>query len=171
MQDEGAAGTVNRGTPRGLVRLLLRMPVLLYHLRLGWLLGRRFLLLTHTGRKTGMERSTVLEVLRYDHTSHRCIIASGWGTRSQWYRNVLHDPRVRYTVGLREWVGRAEQLPIARAERELRDYGDRHRTAIRSLTRFMTGEEFDGSAAQYHRLATQVPVLELAPDTDDDATD
>lgn len=36
--------------PRGLLRLLLRAPVALYRLRLGWLLGGRVLLLSHTGR-------------------------------------------------------------------------------------------------------------------------
>jgi hypothetical protein len=36
-----------------LLRLLFRTPTMLYRIRMGWLLGDRFLLLTHTGRKTG----------------------------------------------------------------------------------------------------------------------
>jgi len=102
MKAANTAGAVNHDLPRGWFRLLLRFPILIYRLKLGWLLGRRFLLLTHTGRKSGGAYATVLEVLRYDQDSHHCIIASGWGTRSQWYRNVLNDPRIRYTVGLRE---------------------------------------------------------------------
>ena len=147
------------------MRSLLRLPILLYRLNLGWLLGRRFLLLTHTGRRSGKPRATVLEVLRYEADTHRCIIASGWGTRSQWYRNVLHDSRVRYTVGVRERAGRARQLPVDGAEQQLRDYGDRHATALRKLTKLMIGESYDGSPAQYHRLASRVPVLELVPAT------
>jgi hypothetical protein len=54
-----------RGTgPTGWVRALLRLPILLYRLHLGWLLGHRFLLLTHVGRKSGLQRRTVLEVVR-----------------------------------------------------------------------------------------------------------
>jgi deazaflavin-dependent oxidoreductase (nitroreductase family) len=163
MNSADSRGTVDRPPPRGLLRWFLRLPIVLYRLRLGWLLGRRFLLLTHTGRKSGQAHSTVLEVVRYEAATHRCIVASGWGIRSQWYRNVLHDPRVRYTVGLKERAGRAEPLPAARAERELRDYGKRHRAALRNLTRLMIAEEFDGTPGQYERLAARVPVLELVP--------
>ena len=159
-------GTAGHGPPRGWLRLLLRAPILLYRLNLGWLLGRRFLLLTHIGRNSGTVHSAVLEVLRYDRASHLCIIASGWGTAAQWYKNVLKNPRVRYTVGLRQRLGTAEQLPIERADQELRDYGERHPPAIRKLMKFMIGEQFEGSAAQYRRLAIQVPVLQVTPSED-----
>jgi len=164
MNEKPAQGTVSRDPPRGWVLWFLRAPIWLYRLKLGWLLGRRFLLLVHRGRKSGEMRFTVLEVLRYERSTDRCIIASGWGTRSQWYRNVMCEPRVRYTVGLRERRGRAAQLPMERAEQELRDYGARHAAALRQLTQLMIGEAFDGSPGQYRRLAGQVPVLELVPE-------
>ena len=166
MKEAVSTGTVDRGSPRGWLRFFLRVPIFFYRLKLGWLLGRRFLLLTHTGRKSGQEHSTVLEVLHYDRVSHCCIIASGWGTRSQWYKNVLRNPRIRYTIGLRERVGRAVQLPVERAEHQLQRYGERHPGAIRKLAKLMIGEEFEGSPCQYRRLAARVPVLQLAPDTD-----
>ncbi len=40
--------------PRGLARIGFRIPIILYRLGLGGLLGTRFLLLTHTGRKSGL---------------------------------------------------------------------------------------------------------------------
>ena len=52
--------------PRGLLRFLLRLPIWLYQLHLGFLLGHRFLLLTHTGRRSGLLRRTVVEVVSYD---------------------------------------------------------------------------------------------------------
>ncbi len=159
-------GAVNRGSPRGWLRFALRLPIFLYRLKLGWLLGRRFLLLTHTGRKSGKVHSTVLEILRYDPASHCCVIASGWGTNSQWYKNVLSNPRIQYTVGLRKRAGRAEQLSHEAAAQQLEDYGDRHPTAIRKLTKFLIGEEFEGSLSQYQRLAAQVPLLRLTPGTE-----
>lgn len=55
--------------PRGFTRLLARLPRWLFHLHLGWLLGNRFLLLSHTGRKSGLPRQSVLEVLQYEKVS------------------------------------------------------------------------------------------------------
>ena len=42
---------------------LFRAPVYLYRWHLGWMLGHRLLLLTHIGRRTGLRRQTVLEVV------------------------------------------------------------------------------------------------------------
>jgi hypothetical protein len=36
------------------LRLMMNVPIWLFHMRLGWLAGDRFLLLTHTGRKSGL---------------------------------------------------------------------------------------------------------------------
>ena len=163
MNGQSGKGTADRDPPSGLVRWFLRLPIGLYRLKLGWLLGRRFLLLVHTGRKSGKPRNTVLEVLRHEPDTDRCIIASGWGTRAQWYRNVMQNPQVRFTIGLRDRPGRVAQLPAERAVQELRDYGGRHPAALGNLTRLMIGETFDGSPGQYGRLAERVPVLELAP--------
>ena len=163
MKHPVSAGMVDHGTPGGWLRFFLRLPILLYRLKLGWMLGRRFLLLSHTGRKSGRTRSTVLEVVRYDDSDHGCIVASGWGKKSQWYKNVMANPEVRYTVGLRERSGEAQEVPLERAAQEFLDYADRHPAAIRKLTKLMIGEEFEGSVAQYQRLAAQVPVLRLKP--------
>ena len=83
--------------PGGLLRALLGLPVHLYHAHLGVLLGRRFLLLVHTGRRTGTKRETVLEVIRYDPVAREAVVAAGWGRRTGWLHNVegrhrLHPP-------------------------------------------------------------------------------
>jgi deazaflavin-dependent oxidoreductase (nitroreductase family) len=71
-----------------LPRLVFRAPVLLYRLGLGGLFGHQFLLVRHAGRRTGQVRETVLKVLRYDPSTGESIVASAWGTRTDWYRNV-----------------------------------------------------------------------------------
>ena len=58
-----AQGMTKSATPRGLACLAFRLPIGLYRLRLGWLLGDR-LLLTHIGRKSGLPRQAVIEVVR-----------------------------------------------------------------------------------------------------------
>lgn len=163
------AGTLSRPPPRGLLRMLLRLPVVLYRLHLGWLLARRFLLLIHTGRRSGRERATVLEVVTYDPGTGRCVIASAWGEQAQWYRNVMAKPVVRYIIGICERTGRVRRLPALEAERELRDYGRRHPAALRQLAKMMLGEPFQGSDGQFDTLAHGLPVLEIRPSRNEPA--
>ena len=78
---------------RGLLRFGLRFPVVLYRRHLGWLLGDRFLMLTHIGRKSGQPHQTVLEVVRHDGQTGEYVIASGWRGKSDWYRNLQKTPQ------------------------------------------------------------------------------
>jgi deazaflavin-dependent oxidoreductase (nitroreductase family) len=78
-------------------RWLVRAPIWLYRARLGFLFGSRMLMLEHIGRKSGARRHVVLEV--FDHpTSDTYLVASGFGTRSQWFQNVRANPHVRVSV-------------------------------------------------------------------------
>lgn len=45
-----------------MVRRLLRAPSMLYRHYLGWMLGRRFVMVTHVGRRSGRQYRTVLEL-------------------------------------------------------------------------------------------------------------
>src|ERR671923_2232798 len=103
-------GTIRGPSPKGWLRVLLRLPVLLYRLRLGWLLGHRFLLLTYVGRKSGLQRRTVLEVVRYTRESRTCLVASGWGEKAQWLKNTMAHPDVEVTLGGQTYRARARQL-------------------------------------------------------------
>ncbi len=149
--------------PRGLLRLLLRAPVALYRLRLGWLLGGRVLLLTHTGRGSGLRRDTPLEVVRHDPATGAYYVVAAWGRESDWLRNVLHTPRVRVTVGRRRFDATASPLPPEDAQRELRGYARRHPTAMRVISQRM-GCRVDGADEGYRTLAEKVAVVALRPD-------
>lgn len=137
--------------PRGLARLGFRLPIWLYRLGLGGLLGSRFLLLTHTGRKTGRVRQTVLEVVRYDRAATTFIVAAGFGSGSDWYRNICANPRVTVQCGRRRWEMVANFLSPEQAGEELLDYARRHPVAMRELARFM-GYRLDGSPAGIRAL-------------------
>jgi deazaflavin-dependent oxidoreductase (nitroreductase family) len=63
----------------------------LYDRHLGWLLGHRFVQLTHVGRRSGRRYRTVLEVVEYDRSVPEFVV-SGFGRRSDWLRN-LASPR------------------------------------------------------------------------------
>ena len=85
--------------PGALLRLAMRLPVWLYRLRLGRLLGHRFLLLTHRGRKSGRVHQTMLEVVHYDPATRESVVAAAWGVRADWYRNITASPPIAVETG------------------------------------------------------------------------
>jgi deazaflavin-dependent oxidoreductase (nitroreductase family) len=148
--------------PRGALRLLARLPILLYRARLGWLLGDRFLMLTHTGRLSGLPRQVVLEVVRHDKETHTYVVASAWGEKSDWYRNLRQTPEAALTVGRRQLEVLAEQLPPEEAERELAHYARRYPTAARALARLM-GFQVEDVEADFPALSRQLPLIAFRP--------
>ncbi len=148
--------------PRGWKRIAWRLPIWLYRARLGWLLGSRFLLLTHTGRKSGLPRHAVLEVVRHDRATNTYFVASGFGEKSDWFRNVMKTPQVAIQVGRREMAATAERLPLEDAERELLDYGRRHPRALRNLARIL-GYRIENTEEDVRALAQVVPIVAFRP--------
>jgi deazaflavin-dependent oxidoreductase (nitroreductase family) len=148
--------------PRGLARLALRFPIWLYRAHLGWILGSRFVLLTHTGRKSGLPRYTVLEVVRYDRTTGVCVVASGWGTKSDWFNNVTANPNIVFQVGNKAMAGFAERLTPDEGARELFDYASRYKLALHELVRFM-GYRLDGSDEDIRALGRILPMFIFRP--------
>ena len=150
-------------------RALFRAPIWLYRLGLGGLLGGRFLLLTHTGRTSGRPRQVVLEVVGRHEPSGGYLIASGYGERSQWFRNILEDPRVCFQVGWRRYRGLARPLPAAESGRWLADYA-RHPRATASLLRVLGHDVdgVDGSDAAVERVGADrehgIPIIALWPE-------
>ena len=155
---------ITKSSPRrGLTRLAFRLPIWLYHLRLGWLLGDRLLLLTHIGRKSGLPRQAVIEVVRYDLASDSYIIASGFGAQVDWFRNIQKNPNVVVQSGLRRLKAVAARLPLDVAADELHNYAQRHPRAFRTIAKRLLGQELDGSAESCRCLADDVPVVALRP--------
>jgi len=149
--------------PQGLSRLLFRLPIWFYRLGIGWLLGKRFLLLNHTGRKSGLPRQTVLEVAGHDKENDSYLIASGWGKQSDWYQNLRKTPETSIQVGRRKLDVMAEILPPEESGQAMVDYFRRYPTAAKNITRFI-GVEVDGSEAGYRRLGEEViPFVRLRP--------
>ncbi len=138
--------------PRGFVRLALRLPIWLYHVHLGWLLGNRFLLLTHIGRKSGLPRQSVLEVLQHEKASGTYAVLAPWGEKSDWVRNILKTPNVVIRVGHRRFEARAMCLSPEEAERSILAYARQHPVAVRALPRLL-GYRVDGTEEDFRALA------------------
>ena len=107
-------------------RWFVRAPIALFRSGLGTLAGSRLLMLAHRGRTTGATRYVVLEVVDRPAPGSWVVVA-GLGPRSQWYRNVVADPRVLVWTGRRRGVrATARVLPPEAGADLLRGYADRH---------------------------------------------
>ena len=85
--------------PYGIYRWGANTPRWLYRLRLGWMLGHRLAQITHRGRKSGQIRRTILEVLHYDPHTQEVVVVSGWEGKTDWYRNIEHEPALEVRTG------------------------------------------------------------------------
>lgn len=156
-----AEGTLFKHPPRGILRLLLRAPVWLYHFRLGWMLGDRLIMITHLGRKSGRLRHTVLEVVEYHSVSDTYFVASGWGTKADWYQNLSKTPQLLLDDGRRRYEAIAEQPAVETAAQALAGYARRSPMAFRNLGRLMLGTALPADDQGCRRLAEVLPMLAL----------
>jgi deazaflavin-dependent oxidoreductase (nitroreductase family) len=148
--------------PRGLARLGWRAPIWFYRLGLGGLLGGRFVLLNHIGRRSGLPRQAVLEVVDHNKKTGVYVVASGFGEKSDWYQNVISRPEITIQVGRKRMAARAERLPMSQAVEVMLDYNRRHPTALRNLASIL-GYRTDGSEADVRFLAGVIPMVALTP--------
>jgi len=88
-------------------KILKYPPQFLYAIGLGPIYGRLVLLLTTTGRKSGLPRVTPLQ---YEEIDGCFYIGSARGTRADWYRNIVADPKVKIRVKARQFEGTAEPV-------------------------------------------------------------
>src|SRR5574341_152765 len=149
-------------TPTGLSRLAFRMPLWFYRAGLGRFLGHRILELTHIGRKSGLLRHTILEVVRHDKETGTYFVTAGFGMHSDWYRNILADPHVEVRSG-RECI-QASAVPLTESEAgdELVKYAHRYPFAFRELVGLM-GYQVDGSDEDIHALGEYIHMFALKP--------
>ncbi|MCO5974021.1 nitroreductase family deazaflavin-dependent oxidoreductase [Actinoallomurus soli] len=146
--------------PTGLRRRLWRLPIGLYRIGLGPLLGHRVMLLTHTGRVSGRRRQAVIEIV--EHDGHGYVAASGFGSRADWYRNVMATPEVTIQVGGRTIPATATPLDTDEGARIMAAYAPRHPAAARRLCQIM-GFAVDGSVEDYREVGRHIPFVRFVP--------
>ena len=146
--------------PSGWTRALYRLPLKLYHIGLGLLMGGRFIYLIHTGRESGLRREVVLEVVEHVDRDDIYYLASGWGKDSDWYRNILKTPQIEAQVGGRKFRGRASPVQPEQAAEVFSSYGNRHPRALQALARGM-GYRIEASDTDYRALGLVTPVVAI----------
>ena len=150
------------GPPQGIKAIPWRLPIWLYRLRLGGLLGHRFLLLTHIGRVSGQPRTAVLEVVKYNPKTNTHFVASGFGEKSQWFQNITVTPEVTIQVGNNSFLAVAERLPVDEAEEIFRDYHNRHPNAIKNLGKLI-GYNIGDDEEKLITFMRTIPIVAFFP--------
>ncbi len=84
--------------PTGFMKWLFKTPTLLYRIGMGFLIGRLFMVLTTTGRKSGQPRRTAIEFHEY---KGRNYVFGAWGKQADWLKNIQANP----LVTIQTWRG------------------------------------------------------------------
>lgn len=134
-------------------RWLMRLPIPMYRWGLGWLLGSRLVMIEHRGRSSGEPRYVVVEVV--ERSGRTLRVASGFGTRAQWYRNLRANGEAHLSTGRVRRQKVAVTLLDADASRAvLERYGSEHPDAWRRLHDAMAVAQ-DGEP--------DIPIVEFGP--------
>jgi len=151
---------------RGMLWYLCRAPVYIYRWHLEWLVGKRLLLLTHTGRRTGLRRQTVLEVVEYRKEGPELIVANGFGPDSDWLLNIQARSDEEVTVGRRHFAASHRFLGEDEASKVIERYEYRNRFVgplVRAGFTWLAGWRYRASDRDRRRLVGQIPLLAFRP--------
>jgi deazaflavin-dependent oxidoreductase (nitroreductase family) len=140
---------------------IFKLPLVLYRLRLGWLFGHRFLLLTHIGRKSKKMRQTILAVLSYDADSKEIKAVSAWNA-SEWYKNIQATPAIAVETGLIRYAPVQRELSAEEMAQLFVDYCKDHPIFSRIVCR-IPGWKWDSSYAEFLELARTLQGIAFRP--------
>jgi len=131
------------------------------------MLGKRILALTHRGRRSGKLHETILEVVSFDPDTRESVVASAYGSKADWYRNLQASPAVRVRTG------RLDYVPVHRfltpeeateaADRFCREHRAEARLAPRVLPAIGAAVPRDTHMAAAELLAL-LPMVALRPE-------
>jgi len=130
---------------------MFKLPLLLYRLRLGWLFGTRFMLLTHVGRHSGKVRRTILAVVRFDATTKAIYAVSAW-KGSDWYANIHAVPALEVATAFVRYVPIQRTLSPQEITTTFLNYRTQHPIFCRMICR-IPGWKWDSNYEEFLGLA------------------
>ena len=149
--------------PKGLKLKLFRAPLYFYRFNLGFLLGERFIHLKHWGRKSGNLNETVIEVIDQDKTKRKLYSASGFGEKSQWFKNILVNNSVFVSIKNTEYKATVRVISDNEATEVLLKYAKAHPKSIKGVAK-LSGYEIDGSEQDVIEFSRIIKIVEFTLD-------
>lgn len=140
------------GPPKSIVKAITRFHIFLYRTSGGKIWGKQVgipvLLLTTTGRKSGLARTTPVVFHKEGDSYFIAASNGGFDGHSAWYYNIKANPQVKFEIGKQSFSCEANILEGA--ER------DRVYEIFKSLS---------DNFVKYEQTATNrtIPVIELIP--------
>ncbi|UNK70037.1 nitroreductase family deazaflavin-dependent oxidoreductase [Microbacterium sp. H1-D42] len=132
---------------------LVRLPIGMYRAGFGWVFGERLVMIEHLGRKSHEPRYVVVEVVERERNAIR--VASGFGTKAQWYRNLKANGVAYLSTGrARRVPAKVRMLDAEESAERLKRYAAEHPEAWEHLSAAMdyaAGGEAD------------IPIVEFTP--------
>jgi deazaflavin-dependent oxidoreductase (nitroreductase family) len=164
---EGSEPTFARRRASPALRLVLRAPALLYRGPVADLLRSRcIMLLTTRGRRSGLARTGAVSFMPVDD---HFVVFSGWGTTSNWYRNIRANPEVLIAVGRRHLRATARLVEDPERRRQLmgqmrdRSSGCGPPRPFRPLLKLTGIFDYEGEIDMAVRAGGALPVIEIVP--------
>lgn len=163
----GARTSYRREPPGFLLRLGFKLPELLYHGPLAtYMKSRCVMLMTTTGRKSGLPRTNGVSFMRQG--KHYISFVS-WGMNSNWYKNLLANPEVTLQVGRQRIQATAEPItdPDEREQlmrqMEICSENCGPPKFTRPLLRLTRTFDYDADIALAVKNARELPVVRFIP--------
>lgn len=148
------------------LRAVFALPNALYANGFGWILGHRFLQLTHTGRHSGERFTVVVEVVRRDRSTGEATVVSGYGRSSDWFRNLEAGGPAAVDFGRGPRPAAYRVLGLEEAQEVYAAY-ERRNLLIAPLVRWtlttLLGWRYDGSTGARRRMVAELPMVALRP--------
>jgi deazaflavin-dependent oxidoreductase (nitroreductase family) len=117
-------------------------------------------MIEHIGRNSGQIRRAILEVVA--NRAGAVYVAAGWGSESQWLKNLQANPNVSFHLGSKRHVAIAEMVGSVDARSVIEEYATAHPRAFGRLAAFMLDDPGETSQIQARRVGEIVPIVRLS---------
>jgi len=154
------AGKKDEKAPAPLIPIF-KMPLLLYRLHLGWLMGKRFMQITHVGRHSGKTYKTILAVLKFDENTREIYAVSAW-KGSDWYYNIQASPALQVETGRVHYVPTQRTLSAEEITTSFMEYRKKQPLFSRMICR-IPGWKWDSTYEEFLTLARTLHGVAFIP--------
>ena len=144
--------------PSGFFKWVLHAPTWLFRAHLGFIMGERFLMIEHTGRRSGKQYRTVLEVAGRNRERNEWISASGTGPKADWFRNISAGGLNAVWIGTTRHQATPRFLDDPEAAEVMLGYEQDHPSAAAKLIESM-GVSYDGTSEGRTAMMHKIPMV------------
>ena len=144
-----------------LMKNIQKIHRVLYAIGLGPIIGKIILLLTTTGRKSGLKRVTPLQ---YEEINGRYYLGSARGLKADWVRNIQVNPKVEIRVKSLNFQGQAEVITDPASFADFVEVRlQRHPLMVGSVLQIAHGLSRTPSRDQLEKLAENEALVIVTP--------